>query len=97
MGLMMRRNLMAGKSLPYLRRVAYLESHGTEWIDTGWIGSKSVDVNFVATMTKMNVAYAAFFGARSGSMSREFQIYGNELYNSLSLLGLEFQEVYFDA
>ena len=25
----------SGKALPYLRRVAYLESHGTEYIDTG--------------------------------------------------------------
>ena len=25
----------SGAPLPYLRRVAYLESHGTEWIDTG--------------------------------------------------------------
>ena len=27
----------SGAPLPYLRRVAYLESHGTEWIDTGII------------------------------------------------------------
>lgn len=36
MGLIMRRNLMGGKALPYLRRVAYLESHGTEIINLGY-------------------------------------------------------------
>ena len=32
-----------GAPLPYLRRVAYLESHGTEWIDTGVLLTNSVD------------------------------------------------------
>ena len=37
------------KQLPYLRRVAYLESHGTEWIDTGVLSSSElvVAVDFV--------------------------------------------------
>lgn len=30
-----------GKQLPYLRRVAYLESHGREWIDTGIIPTEA--------------------------------------------------------
>ena len=32
------------KPLPYLRRVAYLESHGTEWIDTGVLSSSELEV-----------------------------------------------------
>ena len=35
----------SGNELPYLRRVAYLESHGTEYIDTGIIAtSKEFEV-----------------------------------------------------
>ena len=32
------------RTLPYLRRVAYLESHGTEWIDTGVLSSSELEV-----------------------------------------------------
>ena len=40
------------RTLPYLRRVAYLESHGTEWIDTGVLSSSEleVEVDFVCNM-----------------------------------------------
>ena len=31
-------------TLPYLRRVAYLESHGKEWIDTGVLSSSELEV-----------------------------------------------------
>ena len=34
----------SGKALPYLRRVAYLESHGKEWIDTGVLSSSELEV-----------------------------------------------------
>ena len=32
------------RTLPYLRRVAYLESHGLEWIDTGVLSSSELEV-----------------------------------------------------
>lgn len=32
------------RTLPYLRRVAYLEGHGTEWIDTGVVSADNVGV-----------------------------------------------------
>lgn len=38
-----------GEKLPYLRRVAYLESHGTEWIDTG----KSIPYGTELSITSM--------------------------------------------
>lgn len=34
----------SGNQLPSLRRVAYLESHGTEWIDTGILSSSELEV-----------------------------------------------------
>ena len=34
----------SGKALPYLRRVAYLESNGLEWIDTGVLSSSELEV-----------------------------------------------------
>ena len=34
----------SGNALPYLRRVAYLESHGSEWIDTGVLSSSELEV-----------------------------------------------------
>lgn len=37
------------RTLPYLRRVEYLESHGSEWIDTGVLSSSELEfaVDFV--------------------------------------------------
>ena len=37
------------RTLPYLRRVGYLESHGSEWIDTGVLSSSELEfaVDFV--------------------------------------------------
>lgn len=32
------------RTLPYLRRVEYLESHGSEWIDTGVLSSSELEV-----------------------------------------------------
>ena len=32
------------RTLPYLRRVAYLESHGMEWVDTGVLSSSELEV-----------------------------------------------------
>lgn len=74
--LIARRNLMAGKSLPYLRRVAYLESHGTEWIDTGIIPAIGMSFDFeIARMMKNNTV---LWGVRyGGTFSGNKQCYLN--------------------
>ena len=42
------------KPLPYPRRVAYLESHGTEWIDTGIIPTKATSCKLDGQFRKVN-------------------------------------------
>ena len=48
-----------GKPLPYLRRVAYLESHGTEWIDTGVNTKQTLKIR-LAFETNSTVAYYVY-------------------------------------
>ena len=66
----------SGKRLPYLRRVAYLESHGTEYIDTLW--KPNIDVPFsVKFMNLGPLAAPGFgnvFGARQASTNNEYQV-----------------------
>lgn len=57
-----------GKSLPYKRQLAYLESHGTEWIDTGVYGEVAVEAQFSATTTAV--------------ISDQGYIYGREINKS---------------
>ena len=45
----------SGKKLPYLRRVAYLESHETEWIDTGIIPTKSTSCKLDGQFRRVDV------------------------------------------
>ena len=45
----------SGKALPYLRRVAYLESHETEWIDTGIIPTQATSCKLDGRFRKVNV------------------------------------------
>ena len=45
----------SGKPLPYLRRVVYLESHGTEWIDTGIIPTKATSCKLDGQFRSVNV------------------------------------------
>ena len=44
------------RTLPYLRRVAYLESHETEWIDTGIIPTEATSCKLDGQFRKVNVA-----------------------------------------
>ena len=44
------------RALPYLRRVAYLESHETEWIDTGIIPTEATSCKLDGQFRKVNVA-----------------------------------------
>ena len=43
-----------GTPLPYLRRVEYLESHGTEWIDTGIIPTKATSCKLDGQFRRVN-------------------------------------------
>lgn len=63
--LISRRNLMAGKPLPYLRRVAYLESHGTEWIDCGATCENGRKLYLEALWMPQDAG--TFFGANSSN------------------------------
>ena len=45
----------SGAPLPYLRRVAYLESRGTEWIDTGIIPTEATSCKLDGRFRKVNV------------------------------------------
>ena len=48
----------SGKALPYLRRVAYLESHGTEWLDTGIIPTKATSCKLDGQFRRAYYAFA---------------------------------------
>ena len=54
-----------GTPLPYLRRVAYLESHGTEWIDTGVNAKQTLKIRAVFE-TNSSTSYFVY-GVRFGN------------------------------
>ena len=64
------------RTLPYLRRVAYLESHGTEYIDTLW--NPNIDVSFSVKFMNHGPlsppGYGNVFGARQASTKNEYQV-----------------------
>lgn len=55
----------SGKPLPYLRRVAYLESSGTQRIDTGYspISTSFFSVKFSVLSASYNTRWALVYGA----------------------------------
>lgn len=61
-----------GKKLQYLRRVAYLESHGTEYIDTGIIATS--DDNISVTFELVETP-GMMFGSRVAFKSNAFYVY----------------------
>lgn len=68
MQLAARTGAWSGNPLPYKRRLAYLESHGTEYIDTGIPESNidGVDFRFDSVMTA--VAYESIFGGTNDKL-----------------------------
>ena len=66
--LIARRNaMMAGKRLPYDAEVEYLESTGTQWIDTGVVSTSSTSVRFDYELTQVPTdTFAAAFGSVGG-------------------------------
>lgn len=69
----------SGKKLPYKRRLAYLESTGTQWIDTG-IGGRNTYYGIktkIAPLKTTGVRYAgAYIGMGNGG-SRSVNIYSS--------------------
>ena len=53
----------SGAPLPYLRRVAYLESHETEWIDTGILSYDDIVIS--AKMQSLNSSSRFMYGVRN--------------------------------
>ena len=56
----------SGKKLPFLRRVAYLESHGTEWIDTGVNAKQTLKIRAVFEINLPEESYFVY-GVRFGN------------------------------
>lgn len=59
-------SMMAGKRLPYDAEVEYIESTGTQYIDTGVVASSAYKVEIRFTPYAYN-GYATIIGARNGS------------------------------
>lgn len=53
----------SGTPLPYLRRVAYLESHEKEWIDTGVLSYDDIVIS--AKMQSLNYSSCFMYGVRN--------------------------------
>ena len=72
----LRNALMAGKRLPYDAEVEFLESTGTQWIDTGVIpDTVDLDINIALTV----IAQGHLFGSRTNS---NFSPATNHLWSS---------------
>ena len=65
----MRDALIAGKSLPYDAEVAYLESTGTQYIDTGIRGAGEgyLALQFLPLVVADTTRYWRYFGASNGA------------------------------
>lgn len=69
MGMMInRRRVCGGKSLPYDAEIEYLESTGTQWIDTEIVPNFSTEVHFKGGVTQY-IANTTLLGARTGTSS----------------------------
>ena len=68
-----RNGAWSGAPLPYLRRVAYLESHGHQWLDFGIVGNGNMTAEFDAQITQWDNTVNSsgrFFGARTSYNKR---------------------------
>lgn len=78
----------SSKPLPYLRRVAYLESHGAEYIDTELIPliGDSFKIDFSYMKSTFNSSWQQLISAGSGTyqiafpFGKDYVINGNGLY-----------------
>lgn len=68
----LRNALMAGNRLPYDAEVEYLESTGTQWIDTGLICDQDTDIVFSGRTRTVTTATMFFFGSRTAFTRNAF-------------------------
>lgn len=88
MGRIIDRRRVMGKESPYDAKIEYLESTGTQWIDTGVIVSTPYSINgkFLAAGEQLpNNAYI-FFGAGIDYRSSNIECYTGIKLNQLSVL-----------
>ena len=71
--------MVVGKSLPYDSEVEYLESTGTQWIDTGVTVSNSSHI--VVKMSDLSSAGRWIFGARRGYQNSAAGIFNDPTKN----------------
>lgn len=80
----------SGKALPYLRRVAYLESHGTEWIDTGIKRNRDDEffVDFQFPNQTQSQKHSTVYGYETSNVSRlMFRRFGGFVFYGLTSYG----------
>lgn len=84
----------SGKELPYLRRVAYLESHGKEWIDTGIKRNRDDEffVDFQFPNQTQSQQHSTVYGYENGNadrfMFRRFNTFGFYGYTAGGFLSI---------
>lgn len=66
----MRRRMMMNKALPYDAEIEYLESTGTQWIDTGIVPTINTEARVKWSPVRTNLG--GFFGARDNYTSGRF-------------------------
>ena len=69
------------RTLPYLRRVEYLESHGTQWIDTGFVASSETSIKCEFMLVVSNGS-SCLFGGRNTYNNRSFFVWPDVNGNS---------------
>ena len=70
----LRNALMAGKRLPYDSEVEYLESTGTQWIDTGISGAEQNLIITAGVRINTYSAYAGAFGNYASESANSFRL-----------------------
>lgn len=96
--------MAAGKKLPYKQRLAYLESTGTQWINTGVAPSSNLttSIQFAFTLLERNMTP---FGSRTASgndrywanYDNRFEIgYGNYTVTSVTTTAMEVNTILFN-
>ena len=71
--------MMAGKRLPYDAEVEYLESTGTQWIDTGKYLTSASNVEVRAQIMGTGTSNIGLFSAGNTAPKAEFYVWGNVL------------------
>ena len=79
----------SGAKLPYDAEVEWIESTGTEFIDSGIIGTSAIEVRSKCALLYMTNGYSAMWGSRVGSRNNDFQVY----YNNSSVGGTPYSIV----